>query len=134
MGPVYRATLATCFGRADRSCAQTAWPEPSPGPSQSRVDYYGKLAPRRVARGTSVWSRPSRPRFWIRLNARLFSDDEFLSFVVEAVKAFWAEIDLYPCLLDAEVFASYDGENAWTDAKGHQVVNPGIQRRLVWTS
>lgn len=52
--------------------------------------------------------------FPIQLNAKLFSDEEFYSFVIDAVKSLCAEVDLYPCLLDAAVFVSIDGQEAWS--------------------
>jgi thermostable 8-oxoguanine DNA glycosylase len=53
--------------------------------------------------------------FPFRLSATALADVNYYEFVSEAVQRLCAKSHVYPCMLDAAIFASRDGD-AWTDA------------------
>src|SRR5207248_11545041 len=53
--------------------------------------------------------------FPFQLSAIALADVNYYEFVSAAVQKLSAKSDVYPCMLDAAIFASRDGD-AWTDA------------------
>lgn len=51
--------------------------------------------------------------FPIPLSANLLVDSEYYEFIEDGIQALCAACDVYPCVLDAAIFASFDKE-AWT--------------------
>lgn len=53
--------------------------------------------------------------FPVRLNAAALADRNYYEFVSEGIQALCAKCDVFPCILDAAIFALKDGD-AWTEA------------------
>lgn len=51
--------------------------------------------------------------FPVRLSAGALSDRNYYNFVSDGVQALCAQSDIYPCVLDAAIFTSYD-QVEWT--------------------
>jgi len=53
-------------------------------------------------------------RFPIGLSAAVLGDSDYYEFVLDAVQALCRKAKVYPCLLDAAIFASFD-KGGWTE-------------------
>jgi hypothetical protein len=51
--------------------------------------------------------------FPLRVSASALSDPHYYEFVMDGIQRICAECDTYPCVLDAAIFASFDGDG-WT--------------------
>ena len=51
----------------------------------------------------------------MRLSATAMADSNYYDFVSQGIQALCAKSDVFPCILDAAVFALKDGD-AWTEA------------------
>jgi hypothetical protein len=51
--------------------------------------------------------------FPAKLNATALADAGYYEFVLDGVQALCAKSDVFPCVLDAAIFASFDGDG-WT--------------------
>ena len=54
--------------------------------------------------------------FPVKLTSTGLSDEHYYSFVMDGIQELCARSEVYPCMLDAAIFSSYDGE-AWNSAK-----------------
>ena len=52
--------------------------------------------------------------FPVKLSATALADKHYYDFVSEGIQQLCAHCDVYPCVLDAAIFAGFDGD-AWTD-------------------
>lgn len=53
--------------------------------------------------------------FPIRLSSQALSDENYYEFVLDGVQHLCARCEIYPCVLDAAIFTSYD-KGEWTEA------------------
>jgi len=51
--------------------------------------------------------------FPLKLSASALSDPDYYEFVMDGIQQICSESDIYPCVLDAAIFASFDGDG-WT--------------------
>lgn len=54
--------------------------------------------------------------FPIKLSAKALSDENYYNFVSDGIQELCARSDIYPCVLDAAIFTSFD-KGAWTEEK-----------------
>jgi hypothetical protein len=53
--------------------------------------------------------------FPVRLSATALADPNYYDFVSRGIQALCAKCNVFPCILDAAIFAAKDGDG-WTDA------------------
>ena len=54
--------------------------------------------------------------FPLKLSATALADSNYYEFVLDAIQQLCREADVVPCVLDAAIFSSFDGEG-WAEMK-----------------